>query len=215
MQTNKHDFRTLRVLLIFVLPAILLMTSASAATIVPRHADREAVEEFLVKLGKQFPNESQRLIEFGAEGHAFTRNDAFEFEQEHSLWIADVNNDELKEYFWTIEADGSGHYDSFDVYRMIADGTLSELDWPELPGGLQMPSNLDSPPIIKEQNVTYLMLLDIWSENKKGEVVAAGANCNAATDAYYLVTVRMKCRWDKDGVTIVSKEKQKTKFLTD
>ena len=78
-----------------------------------------------------------------------------------------------------------------------------------------MLSNLDSPPIIQEQNVTYLMLLDIWSENKKGEVVAAGANCNAAPDAYYLVTVSMKCRWDKNGVTIISKVKQKNKFLSE
>jgi hypothetical protein len=189
------------------------MTSAGAATIVPQHADRQAVEEFLIKLGKQFTHESQRLIEFNPEGKAITRNDAFEFEQVHSLWIADENNDGLKEYFWTIEADGSGHYDSFNVYRMNADGTLSELDWPELPGGSQMPSNLDSPPIIQEQNVTYLMLLDIWSENKKGKIVGAGANCNAATDAYYLVNVCMKCRWDKNGLTIVSKVKQKNKFL--
>ena len=109
MRLNKLDLRGLGILVRVVVLVILSMTSAGADTIVPQHADRKAVEEFLIKLGKQFPNESQRLIEFNDEGEAITRNDAFEFEQLHSLWIADVNNDGLKEYFWTTEAEGSGH----------------------------------------------------------------------------------------------------------
>jgi hypothetical protein len=206
------DPRLLGIFLMMVVPVILLMTLDRVDPVVPHCADRHEMEEFLAKLGRSFPDERQQLLEFSAEKASLTLWQNLKVQQLHSLWIADVNNDGDKEYFWTLEAEGSGHYDSFAVYGENRDGTLFELNWPGLPNDVPLPSNLDSPPLVQEQKVTYLMFLDIWSENKQGEAVAGGSNCNAAPDVYCWVTVRMKCRWDKNGVTIVSTDKQRGKY---
>ena len=185
-------------------------TIIHADTTAIQHADGKTVKDFLVRLGKQFPEEKQKLTGFSHRGRAITVKEATGAEGLHSLWIADINNDGKKEYFWTTEAKGSGHYDSFDVYQESAEGTLAKIDVPL--ESSKLPSNLADPPLIQENGITYLMFQSIRALNKESETIYSGANSNAAPGAAYLVTETIKYRWDRNAFTLISRKTSKARL---
>jgi hypothetical protein len=207
-QEKRHIFLSfmrviMPVLLLLVIPAV-----QSCTAHVYHRADRKTVATFLEQLNKQFPDEGEDLSSFTKNGEVITIAKLTGSEKLHSLWIADVNNDGINEYLWTYEAEGSGHYDSFSVFRKNDDGTFAEIEFPL--EGMKLTSNIADPLTVYEKGKTYLVFLNIWAENSKGEPVYAGANSNVAPDAEYIVTEELKYFWDGSGLELVSRKIDRT-----
>jgi hypothetical protein len=191
--------------------------SGRAQPITPHRATHAQVRNFVSLLSKSLPRGQKEFVSgFTRKGRVIvtTTTSDGSFVNMHSLWIADVNNDGIPEYFWTTEGEGSAHYDYFDVYQLEPGDKLREVEFPI--EGSRMPSNLSEPPVDQDANgITYLNLEDIWAEDGKGKKVYTGANSNAAKDLVTLVIVTQKYRWDKSGLTLVYQQTARTTYDID
>ncbi len=190
--------------------------SAGAAPIAPHQANRAEVEKFLSLLNKTLPTGQRQYVSiFGRDKMAVVKTVTPDgsWVSLHALWIADVNNDGVAEYFWTSEGEGAAHYDYFDIYQLRG-GKLVELEFPL--NSAHMPSNLDSPPIEQDaRGITYLQLENIWAEDEKGKKIYEGANSNAAPGLACLVIVKQEYRWDSTGLVIVYQQTERTTYDID
>lgn len=205
--------------LIYALVGLYDAAPVGAAPITPHRANLGEVKKFLSLLDKSLPNgEKQFVSKFTSNRDAVvttTTTADGSWTNLHSLWIADVNNDGVAEYFWTTEGEGSAHYDYFDVYQLNpGDRKLVELDFPL--ESSRMPSNLASSPIVQDASgITYLELKNIWAEDAKGKKIYEGANSNAAKDLACLVIVTQEYRWDKTGIAIVYQQTERITYDID
>lgn len=197
-----------------LLPNLYGTALAGNVPITPHRASFAEMKRFIHLLGKTQPEGQTLHISHFKNGTASVTTNTSDgsWVDLHSLWIADVNNDGEAEYFWTTEGEGSGHYDYFDVYKMLpVHGHLVEIDFPL--DGKNLPSNLADLPIEQDANgITYLRLEDIWAENAKGEKIYGGANSNAANGIACLVIVTQEYKWDKSALMIVSQQTQRTTY---
>lgn len=199
-----------KVLLLLAVSLAMIQPSIAASPAIPKQLSLNEAHRFLVNLANQL-DEKYTIIETLQEGMFDSEYGEFKTNRLISIWKADINNDGLVDYALIIHSEGSGHYDYFEAYIMDKKGVLHEPSF--ILQNKMYPSNVSAPPIIFENGKTYIILENIWSENKNGKRVYAGANSNAAEDAYYLLTEEHKYLVEGESKKLISKRRVKIKLM--
>jgi hypothetical protein len=188
----------------------MIQPSIAASLAIPKQLSLNESNKFLVKLANQLPDEKYIIIETLQEGMFVAEYGEFKTNKLISIWRADINNDGLVDYALIIHGEGSGHYDYFEAYIMDKKGVLHEPSF--ILQNKMYPSNVSAPPIVFENGKTYVILENIWSEDKSGKSVYAGANSNAAKNAYFLLREEHKYLIEGESKKLISKKRVKSKL---
>lgn len=199
-----------KALLLLVISLAMIQPSIAASLVIPKQLSLNEANKFLVKLANQFPDEQYTIIETLQEGMFVSEYGELKTNKLISIWIADINNDRLADYALIIHSEGSGHYDYFEAYIMDKKGVLHEPSF--ILQNKMYPSNVSAPPIIFENEKTYVILENIWAEDKNEKPVYAGANSNAAKNAYYLLREEYKYLIEDESKKLISKKRVKIKL---
>ncbi len=201
-----------KTLLLLVISLAIIQPSIAASLAIPKQLSLNEANKFLVKLSNQFPDEQYTILETlqDQEGIFISKYGKFKTDRLISIWRADINNDGLVDYALIIHGEGSGHYDYFEAYIMDKKGVLHEP--PFILQNKMYPSNVSAPPIIFENGKTYVILENIWAEDKNGKSVYAGSNSNAAKNAYYLLREEHRYLIEGESKKLISKKRVKIKL---
>ena len=199
-----------KTLLLLVISLAMIQPSIAASLAIPKQLSLNESNKFLVKLANQLPDEKYIIIETLQEGMFVAEYGEFKTNKLISIWRADINNDGLVDYALIIHGEGSGHYDYFEAYIMDKKGVLHEPSF--ILQNKMYPSNVSAPPIVFENGKTYVILENIWSEDKSGKSVYAGANSNAAKNAYFLLREEHKYLIEGESKKLISKKRVKSKL---
>lgn len=196
-------------LLLFIVMAM-IQPSIAASQVIPKQLSLIDANRFLVKLANQFPDKKYTIIETLEEGMFISEYGEYKTDRLISIWRADINNDGLVDYTLIIHGEGGGHYDHFEAYIIDKKGVLHVPSF--ILQNKMYPSNVSAPPIIFENGKTYVILENIWAEDKNGKPVYAGANSNAAKNANYLLRENYKYLIEGESKKLISKKRVKIKL---
>ena len=141
-----------------ILANITLVIGLTLLSITPvievKQLKEEEAKEFFQKLGTDY-----KVLNVTKEGLVTATETSDYSPIQYAVWKADINNNHRADYALIEYSVGSGHYDFINFYAINREQKLIKLDL--ILQNRAYPSNVDSPPIIVENEKTYIMLENI------------------------------------------------------